>query len=275
VSILRPSLQAIACIALGVVLLLGFSAGPTLALWSASVSTEFSITSAEPPPASAPPVFRVGKSKATIVNGTGPFEPIAHIDGDRIWLDFGVLAEGNSNNSPEVLLIDNPGEVPYSLSAPLTTEIRGAFSAVWLEPATLSPGGTATLGMKLDTRGLAVGSYEGTLTVCDLSGAFSKDIPVRFEVVAPGGECGQAVSPRPALVAPPAAVGDVPGVEAIPPPHQQEETTATVVDPSPVPPEPPPADAPAEPIALLWLVAPERCACAPARRSLFLLATSV
>lgn len=161
-----------------------FHAASAVALWSASVSTGVSISTA-PQPAQLP-VFRVGKSKATFVGGTGPFPTIAQVESQHMWLDFGVVAQGNSNNSNEILLIDNPGPASYALSASLSPEIRGLFSSVELLPAAVSPGGTATLAMKLDTHGVAIGSYEGTLTVSDLFGAFTSEIPVMVKVVAPG-----------------------------------------------------------------------------------------
>lgn len=233
----------IACAVLCAALALTLGALPALALWSASATVSVQIASAPPEPVSAPPVFRAGKSKATIVNGTGPFEPIAHIDGDRVWLDFGVLAQGNSDNSPEVLLIDNPGEVPYALSASLTAEIRSAFPAISLTPAALFPGGTSTLGMKLDTHGLAVGSYEGTLTVCDLYGTFSEDIPVHFDVVATGAASDAPAQAQPPAVepAPPLEPGPVvPEVETAPQPVPSAETTGAAGELLPPAPEPPP-----------------------------------
>ena len=156
------------------------------ALWSASVSVGVRISTASQP--AQLPVFRVGKSKATFVGGTGPFPTIAQIKSERIWLDFGVVAQGNSDNSNEILLVDNPGSASYALNTSLTPEIRGLFSSVQLLPAAVSPGGTATLAMKLDTHGVAIGSYEGTLTVSDLFGTFTRDIPVSVKVVAPSDE---------------------------------------------------------------------------------------
>jgi hypothetical protein len=195
-------------------------------------------------------VFREGKSRATDAGGTGPSPRIAHVDGTSVWLDFGAVSEGNSNNSPEVLLIDNPGDIPYALSASLSTDIRTLFSVVSLAPESLPPGGTSTLGMKLDTHGVAPGSYEGTLTVADLFGSFTKEIQVRVKVLAPSEK--QATEDEQGVPGGPRASTGTPRVRIAPVvPEQNAPKPRITPDPDPDPepdpdpaPDPPPAPEP-------------------------------
>ncbi|HEX9093295.1 MAG TPA: hypothetical protein VF902_04870 [Coriobacteriia bacterium] len=155
----------------------------TRASWSDSVSQTVSISSAR----TAPPVFRPGTSRATYVSHGGPFPLIAHVDGAAVSLDFGEIGEGNTNNSPKVLFIDNPGPGALTLAASLSGDIVGLVREATLSPATLAAGQTATLAMKLDAHGATVGSHEGTITISDASIGFSKAIPVRVTVVSSGG----------------------------------------------------------------------------------------
>ncbi|MHB1340879.1 MAG: hypothetical protein ACYC77_01460 [Coriobacteriia bacterium] len=239
------SRRRVLCVAACTITCLLLTAIQATALWSASVSVGVSISTGEPVPQPAAPVFRAGKSRATFVGGTGPFPPIAHIDGDTVWLDFGIVSEGNSDNSPEVLLIDNPGEVAYALSVSLSPGLRSLFPQVNLSPAALGAHETAVLGMKLDTHGVPVGSYEGTLTVSDLFGSFSREIPVKVTVVAPKVEAGEEAPPQPAA--------DLQEKSIIPPTKPAVPAPAPVTEPVvgdnkihvPTVPEPEPAPDPA------------------------------
>lgn len=178
----RTSLEPLVYLAAVMLAILPFAAAETSALWSSSVSAQVSVTSVGE--ASAPPQFHVGKSKATLTGGTGPFSPIAHVDGDRVWLDFGAVSADNSNNSPEVLLMYNPGNVPCTLRLSLSSEIRTLFSDVTLCPDVLMPGETSVLAMKLDTHGVTPGVYRGALTVTDQNSGLVKQIPLQVSVVA-------------------------------------------------------------------------------------------
>lgn len=178
----RTSWPRLAYIAAVTLAILPLAAVKTSALWSSSVSTTVRVTSAEDAPSSLH--FRIGKSKATFTGGTGPFPSIAHIDGDRVWLDFGTVTTENSNNSPEVLLLGNRGTVPCTLGVSLSSDIHTLFSVVRLYPDVLMPGEASVLAMKLDTRGVTPGLYEGVLTVSDPHRNLVKRIPLQVRVVA-------------------------------------------------------------------------------------------
>ncbi|MDP3630463.1 MAG: hypothetical protein Q8S43_05845, partial [Actinomycetota bacterium] len=239
---------SLAIVVLSTTVAMGIAVAQAFALWSATVSVGMSVSSAASE--AAAPIFHVGKSKATFSGGCGPFPHIAHRDGDRLWLDFGVVPEGNSNNSPEVLLIENPGKVPYALSASLSANIRGLFRSVTISPEALTGGHTSVLGMKLNTQGAVPGSYEGTLTVSDLFGTFTRHIPVRVEIVGSGGDETLNAEPTPSvdsLPTGPGSGGDTNATPAPAPTPTPKPTPKPVPQPTPVPvptPEPTPEPKP-------------------------------
>jgi hypothetical protein len=222
-------------------------AAPASALWSASVSVGVSISTAPQP--SQMPVFRVGKSKATFVGGTGPFPTIAQMESGRLWLDFGAVAQGNSNNSRDILRLETPGPAPYELRTSLSSEIRDLFAPLKQMPEPLWPGESATLGMKIDSTRAAPGLYEGTLTVSDALGGFTSEIPIKVMVVEPSnGSKVTATIERRAQGKPDLSVTSVRSV----PDRSVESTPRPLPEEAPAPePDPAPQPAALEPAPVL------------------------
>lgn len=140
-----------------------------------------------------------GKSKETHVNATGPFELIARILNGQFYLDFGEVAAGNGNNSPDVFMIKNSDAVPLDVSFELSPDIAPYFEYVRLKDggATIASGQTRSVEMKLITsRNTPPGIYSGVLKIKSGPGKIDKLVPVYFVV------CKQQ-APKPKLTTPP------------------------------------------------------------------------
>ncbi|MHB8966901.1 MAG: hypothetical protein ACYC5A_05405 [Thermoleophilia bacterium] len=146
-----------------------------------------------------PLVLEAGKSKATYVNQPGPFHTIAQVLNGQFYLDFGEVAAGNGNNSPDVFMIKNSDSVSLDVSFELSPNIAPYFEYVRLKDggATIASGQTRSVEMKLITaQNTPTGTYSGTLRIKSGPGKIDKLVPVYFVVCKPA-------LPIPKLATPP------------------------------------------------------------------------
>ncbi|RJQ45272.1 MAG: hypothetical protein C4534_05110 [Gaiellales bacterium] len=151
-----------------------------------------------------PLVLSPGTSKETYVNRTGPFRTIARVEEGRFFLDFGEVAQGNANNSPDVFRIRNSDSVPLNVTFELSPELAPYFEFVRLKDggSAVAPGQTRGVEMKLVTgKEMPAGAHAGELRIKSGPGKIDKVVPVYFVV------CKQPTSGAAAAGAAPADVG--------------------------------------------------------------------
>lgn len=148
------------------------------------------------------PLFMsAGTSKDTHVNQVGPFHTIAQVLNGQFYLDFGEIAVGNGNNSPDVFRIKNTDAVPLNMTFELSPGIAPYFEYVRLKDggSTIAAGQIRSVEMKLVTKAdMPVGIYSGQLRIKAGPGKIDKVVPVYFVV------CKQP-PPKTKLAGPPVA----------------------------------------------------------------------
>lgn len=132
-----------------------------------------------------PLILSPGTSKDTHVNQVGPFHTIAQILNNQFYLDFGEVAVGNGNNSPDVFRVKNSDTVPLNVTFELSPGLTPYFEFVRLKDggSTINAGETRGVEMKLVTRqDTPTGIYSGQLRIKAGPGRLDKVVPVYFVV---------------------------------------------------------------------------------------------